>query len=226
MTQPGPNPNDPLPIAEHPRVCFLKSVIQSPLIQVGDYTYYDDPIDPTGFERNVLYHFGPERLVIGKFCAIATGVQFIMGGANHKLDGVSTYPFPIFGHGWESHMPLLMDLPSRGDTIIGHDVWIGYQATLMPGVTIGDGAVIAAKAVVTRDVPPYTIVGGNPAQPIRSRFSPEDIERLLTLQWWHWNIDQITQAIPQIMVGDVDTLWNYYQTLQPQHPPSPIVQQN
>ena len=202
-----PNPNQLHPIAQHPRVCFIKNCITSPNISVGDYSYYDDPIDPAGLERNVLYNFGPERLIIGKFCAIATGVKFIMNGANHKIDGISTYPFPIFGQGWEGEMQQLINLPSRGDTVIGNDVWIGYEAMIMPGVNVGDGSIIAAKSVVVKDVPPYTLVGGNPAQVIRQRFSDADIAKLLELSWWDWEIEQITEAIPLIMSNQIDALY-------------------
>lgn len=202
----GPDPHQRHPLPEHPRVCFIKDCITAPNIIVGDYSYYDDPIDAEGFERNVLYNYGSDRLIIGKFCAIATGVKFIMNGANHKLDAISTYPFPIFGNGWESEMPQLLNLPNRGDTIIGNDVWIGYESVIMPGVKIGDGAVIAAKSVVVKDVPAYTIVGGNPATVIRQRFSEADIIKLLTLRWWDWEIEKITSALPLIMTNDIQAL--------------------
>lgn len=204
----NPNPNHPYPIAEHRRVYFIKNFIKSPNIIVGDYSYYDDPIDPEGFERNVLYNYGSDRLIIGKFCAIATGVKFIMNGANHKLDGISTYPFPIFGHSWEKAMDKLMNLPSRGDIIIGNDVWIGYEAVIMPGVKISDGAVVAAKSVVVKDVPPYTIVGGNPALVLRQRFSDAEIAQLLELKWWDWEIDKVTRNIHLIMERNIDALRN------------------
>jgi virginiamycin A acetyltransferase len=209
---PAPDPNQPFPLPDHPRVCFLKPVIQSPKILVGEYTYYDDPVDPSGFERNVLYHFEEDRLVIGKFCAIATGVKFIMNGANHKLDAISTYPFPIFGAAWAEAMDELTHLPSRGDTVIGNDVWIGFESLIMPGVHIGDGAIIAARSVVTRDVPPYTIVGGNPAQIIRQRFSDAEITTLLTLRWWDWPIEHITRHVRAIMGDRLEDLMTIYQT--------------
>jgi virginiamycin A acetyltransferase len=190
-------------MADQRRVCLIKNFIKSPNIIVGDYSYYDDPVDPEGFERNVLYSYGSDRLIIGKFCAIATNVKFIMNGANHKLDGISTYPFPIFGNGWEKAMDKLMALPSRGDTIIGNDVWIGYEAVIMPGVKIGDGAIIAAKSVVVQDVPPYTIVGGNPAHPIKQRFSDPEVAQLLEIRWWDWHIEKITRHIDKIMERDI-----------------------
>jgi virginiamycin A acetyltransferase len=147
-----------------PQVCFIKNTIKGPNIEVGDYTYYDDPEDAAGFERNVLYHFPfiGDKLIIGKFCAIARGVKFIMNGANHQTSGFSTYPFFIFGNGWESAAPAPGSLPYKGDTVIGNDVWIGYEALLMPGVKVGNGAIIAARSVVTTDVPDYAVVGGNP----------------------------------------------------------------
>lgn len=207
MTQQwGPDPNRPYPMTDHRRVCFIKNFVKAPNIIVGDYSYYDDPIDPEGFERNVLYNYGSDRLIIGKFCAIATNVKFIMNGANHKLDGISTYPFPSFGHGWETAMDKLMGLPSRGDTIIGNDVWIGYETVIMPGVNIGDGAVIAAKSVVTKNVPPYTIVGGNPACPIKKRFSDSEVAQLLEIKWWDWDIEKITRNIDKIMESDIHAL--------------------
>ncbi|MBX6721709.1 MAG: CatB-related O-acetyltransferase [Dactylosporangium sp.] len=198
-----PDPMTVHPLPAHERVVFLKPLVTSPKIVVGEYTYYDDPDDPTGFEhRNVLYGYGPERLIIGRFCAIAAGTRFVMAGAEHPMLGVSTFPFAIFGGEWtERTLDVLTTMPSRGDTIVGNDVWFGYQATVMPGVRIGDGAIIAAKAVVTRDVPPYTIVGGNPATPIRQRFAPEDIDRLLRAAWWDWPIDLITAHARTIMTG-------------------------
>ncbi|TAE58218.1 MAG: Vat family streptogramin A O-acetyltransferase [Nostocales cyanobacterium] len=208
MEQLGPNPKNPYPLPEHHRVCFIKNLIKSPNIIIGDYTYYDDPENPENFEKNVLYNYGDDSLIIGKFCAIATHVKFIMNGANHKLDGISTYPFPIFGHGWESAMSNLMNLPSKGDIVIGNDVWIGYDSLIMPGVKIGDGAVIAARSVVVKDIPPYTIAGGNPAVPIKQRFSNEDIEILLSIRWWDWDIEKITRNIDVIMNGDVERLKN------------------
>lgn len=144
--------------------------------------------------------------MIGRFCAIARGAKFIMNGANHKLSGISTYPFQIFGNGWETVMPQPGDLPYKGDTVIGHDVWIGYEALIMPGVQIGNGAIISARSVVTRDVAPYTIVGGNPAQPIKARFAPEQVEALQMLAWWDWPIERITACLPWIVGGDIAAL--------------------
>jgi virginiamycin A acetyltransferase len=202
----GPNPNKPYPMADQRRVCFIKNFIKSPNILVGDYSYYDDPIDPENFEKNVLYNYGTEKLIIGKFCALATNVKFIMNGANHKLDGISTYPFPVFAQGWETAMDKLMSLPLRGDTVIGNDVWIGYESVIMPGVSIGDGAIIAAKSVVVNDVPAYTVFGGNPARKIKQRFSDLEIETLLQIRWWDWEIEKISRNIPIIMEGNIQAL--------------------
>jgi len=164
---------------------------------VGDYTYYDDFEDVGNFEKNVKYHFDflGDRLIIGKFCMIASGVQFIMNGANHKMDGITAYPFNIFGGVWQKVEPKLTELPYKGDTIIGNDVWIGTNVTVLPGIKIGDGAIIAANSIVTRDVEPYSIVGGNPIKLIKMRFSKEKIQELLTLKWWDWDIDKITENL-------------------------------
>lgn len=204
----GPDPNNKSPMAGFPQVGFLKNYITSENIIVGDYTYYDDPEGPERFEQNVLYHFAfaGDKLIIGKFCAIATGVTFIMNGANHKLSGFSTYPFQIFGNGWERVMPEDHELPNKGNTEIGHDVWIGYKATIMPGVKIGSGAIIASKSVVTRDVPPYSIVGGNPATVIKTRFDADTIEALLQIAWWDWSAEKISDNLESIVSRDLDAL--------------------
>lgn len=195
------------PLRAHRRVQYLKTIVTSPLIDAGEYSYYDDPNGAERFQdENVLYHYGPERLVIGRFCAIATGVRFIMNGANHRTSGVSTFPFPIFGAAWAESTPLLSDLPNRGDTVVGNDVWIGYGATIAPGVRIGDGAIVAAQSVVTKDVRPYAVVGGNPAVEIRRRFNDGDVERLLEIAWWNWPIEKITECVPVLMAGDVAAL--------------------
>ncbi|WP_346290594.1 CatB-related O-acetyltransferase [Sphaerothrix gracilis] len=205
-TQQGPSPTAKHPITGQSRLVYLKNIITNPNILVGDYTYYDDPVDPEGFERHVLYHFDfiGDKLIIGKFCAIASGVTFIMNGGNHRTDWFTNYPFPVFGNGWEEAMPETW--PDKGDTVIGHDVWLGYGATLMPGVHVGDGVIVAAKAVVTRDVEPYTIVGGNPANLIRPRFEPNVVAALLEMQWWHWEIEKITRHVKAICGGDLAAL--------------------
>src|SRR4051812_35874915 len=205
-------PNAPDPKALHPvpgqeRVVFLEPLITDTRIEVGEYTYYDDPVDPLAFEREaVLYGYGPERLIIGRYCAIASGVRFLLPGANHADRGPSTFPFGIFGGPWSHTMDLVMGAPSRGDTVVGNDVWFGYQALVMPGVTIGDGAVVAAASVVTKDVPPYAVVAGNPAQVIRRRYEDAEVELLLRSAWWHWPAELVTEHARTIMAGDVTQL--------------------
>ncbi|PWK78708.1 virginiamycin A acetyltransferase [Mucilaginibacter oryzae] len=211
MTQHGPDAAVVHPLAAYKNLVFLKNIITRPNIIVGDYTYYDDHNDPFNFEKNVLYHFDflNDKLVIGRFCAIASGVKFIMNGANHEVKPISTFPFAIFGNGWEkiNEGATLHDkYPFKGDTIIGNDVWIGYEATIMPGVKIGNGAVIATKAVVTKDVPDYAIAGGNPAQIIRMRFDEASIARLLKIAWWDWSAEKISEHIKLINSGDVEGL--------------------
>ena len=193
-----------------PQICFIQNTVSNPNIIVGDYTYYDDPKDSEDFERNVLYHFPfiGDQLIIGKFCALARDIKFIMNGANHKLDGFSTYPFQIFGNGWEKVAPQAGDLPYKGDTVIGNDVWIGYEAVIMPGIRVGDGAIIAAKSVVVSDVSPYTIVGGNPSKYIRQRFDDEVIRSLLEIAWWNWDIEKITRNLEKIVAADIEALRN------------------
>jgi virginiamycin A acetyltransferase len=204
----GPNPNHPFPMEGHKRVCYIKSLITNPNIIIGDYTYYDHPECPERFEENVLYHYDfiGDKLIIGNFCAIASDVQFIMNGANHKMNSFTTYPFGIFGHGWEAALLQLKDLPFKGDTIIGNDVWIGYKAVIMPGITIGDGAIIAAKTVVTKDVPPYSVIGGNPSRLIKKRFSDDVVELLLQIQWWNWSIEKITENLSVLCNNDLEKL--------------------
>lgn len=191
------------PLPAHQRVAFLKPLVTSPKIAVGEYTYYDDPDDPASFEyRNVLYGYGPQRLIIGKYCAIASGTRFLMAGADHPAMGVSTFPFAMFGGEWAQRtLDIVTAMLSRGDTIVGNDVWFGYQATVMPGVCIGDGAIIAAGAVVTTDVPPYTIAGGNPARLVRQRFGDKDIGRLRRASWWDWPAELVTEHVHTIMAG-------------------------
>lgn len=203
-------PADPTvlhPIPGRTRVVLLKPLVTSPLIEVGDFSYYDDPDDPTAFEtRNVLYHYGPEKLIIGKFCALGTGTRFIMNGANHRMDGPSTFPFPTMGGSWSRHVDLITDLPSRGDTVVGNDVWFGNGATVMPGVRIGHGAIVGTGAVVTGDIPDYGIVGGNPARLIRKRFGDTDIARLLAIAWWEWPLDHLSEHLRTVMSGDIADL--------------------
>ena len=205
-----PNPDTVLPIDRLDRVALLKPLTaDDPRIEVGDFTYYDDPDDATGFAtRNVLYGYGPEKLIIGRYCALATGTTFLLSGADHPTGGVSTYPFTIFGGEWtERTLDLARDIPSRGDTVVGSDVWFGYRTIIMPGVHIGDGAVIAAGSLVTKDVEPYTVVGGNPAKPIRRRFTDEQIHLLRRAAWWHWPNDMVTQHVRIIMGGTPEQIY-------------------
>ncbi|MEG3436226.1 Vat family streptogramin A O-acetyltransferase [Pannus brasiliensis CCIBt3594] len=204
----GADPNEKHPMQGFPRICFIKNTVTNPNIIIGDYTYYDDPVDSENFERNVLYHypFMGDKLIIGKFCALATGVKFIMNGANHSIAGFSTYPFYIFGNGWEKIAPEIEDGETKGDTVVGNDVWIGYESLIMPGIHIGDGAIIATRSIVTTDVPPYSIVGGNPARVIRKRFPDEAIEALLSIAWWNWDREKITRNLTAIVGADIEVL--------------------
>lgn len=203
-----PDPNVVFP-NEYGTTCFLKNIIKSPNIIVGDYTYYDNyNSSPLDFEKeNVLFNyleFG-DRLIIGKFCAIASGVKFIMGSANHRINSVTTYPFNVFGGAWqEVTKPHLSELPHKGDTVIGNDVWIGRESIIMPGVKIGDGAIIAAYSVVTKDVEPYSLVGGNPAKFIKYRFDRELIDLLLKFKWWNLESNQLVEVIPLLCNSDLE----------------------
>lgn len=190
---------------------YLKHVITNPNITVGDFTMYNDFVnDPTLFEKNnVLYHYpiNRDKLQIGKFCSIACGAKFLFNSANHTLSSLSTYPFPLFFEEWglvKKDVTNAWD--NKGDIIIGNDVWIGYEAAILAGVTIGDGAIIGTRAVVTKDVPPYTIVGGVPAKPIKKRFSEETISALLEIQWWNWSEERIARNIGAIQSGNIDQL--------------------
>ena len=190
---------------------YLKAAVTNPNISVGEYTmYHSCEGDPTLFEKkNVLYHYpiNRDRLVIGKFCSIASGVCFLFNSANHALGSLSTYPFPLFFEEWGLDARDVADAwDNRGDIVVGNDVWIGYEAVLLAGVTIGDGAIIGARALVTRDVPPYTIVGGVPARPIRPRFSQETVSALRRLKWWDWPRERIRRNIAAISAGALDEL--------------------
>ncbi len=202
-----PDANTKFPLEHYKNLCFLKNIITRPNIIVGDYTYYDDFEDVANFEKNVRYHFDfvGDKLIIGKFCMIASGVTFIMNGANHLTDAISTYPFAIFGNGWEHAMDG-KTYPVKGDTEIGNDVWIGCNATIMPGVKIGDGAIIAARSTIVKNVAPYSIVGGNPAKEIKKRFSEEQIQKLLELKWWDWDIEKITRNLSVLTGNNVASL--------------------
>ncbi|MDW3192994.1 MAG: CatB-related O-acetyltransferase [Cytophagales bacterium] len=203
----GPDKNTQFPLEGYNRLCFLKNIIKNPQIIVGDYTYYDDFEDVSNFEKNVkyLFDFVGDQLIIGKFCMIASDVTFIMNGANHLSDSISSYPFAVFGQGWDNAMEG-KTYPNKGNTVVGNDVWIGYNATIMPGVSIGNGAIIASNATVTKDVPPYTIVGGNPAQTIRKRFPDATIKRLQEICWWDWPIERITRNVRHLTGGAIDAL--------------------
>lgn len=202
-----PNPNE-IFLNEFKTSCFIKNVIKAPNIHIGDYTYYDDSNDPTGFEKNnVLFNY-PEfgdQLIIGKFCQIASGTRFIMGPANHRITSVTTYPFNVFGGDWsEITPPHMSQLPHKGDIIIGNDVWIGRKSIIMPGVKIGDGAIIASYSVVTKDVPAYGVVGGNPAKLIKKRFDDELIDILLKVKWWDFEPQQLLEVMPLLCNEDLD----------------------
>lgn len=187
---------------------FYKNVIKAPNIIIGDYTYYDDNKDPTGFEKNnVLFNY-PEfgdKLIIGKFCSIASQTKFIMGSANHRISSVTTYPFNVFGGAWQENTPdHLSQLPFKGDIIIGNDVWIGRECIIMPGAKIGDGAIIGAYSVVTKDVPPYSVVGGNPARIIKKRFNDELIDILLKIKWWDFDDEKLVEFLPLLCDPDLE----------------------
>lgn len=206
----GPNPNDKFPNPKLPSICFIKNAVTRPNIIVGDYTYYSDETGADEFEKHVTHHyeFIGDKLIIGKFCAIAKGVEFIMNGANHRMRSVTAYPFNIMGGGWEKVTPSLNELPLKGDTVVGNDVWIGQNVTVLPGVHIGDGAIIGANSVVARDVLPYCVVGGNPAKLIRKRFDDETTEFLLKLKWWDWSAEKIFENLQTLCGGDISKIKN------------------
>ncbi|WP_303013319.1 CatB-related O-acetyltransferase [uncultured Bacteroides sp.] len=190
---------------------YLNAVVKNPRIKIGDYTIYNDFIhDPLLFEKNnVLYHYPihQEKLVIGKFCSIACGTKFMFNCANHTLKSLSTYTFPLFYEEWElNKADISTAWDDKGDIILGNDVWTGYESVIMAGVHIGDGAIIAARSVVTKDIPPYTIVGGTPAKEIRKRFDEETISQLLTLNWWNWPTDKLQSCLPYLTAGNLNRL--------------------
>ena len=195
------NPNNPFPMQGVSYVTYVKPTLKNPNIIVGDFTYISD----SDFESHVTHHydFNGDKLIIGKFCQIAAGVEFIMNGANHQMNAVSTFPFYIF-EGWDMEAPSPSDLPLRGDTIIGNDVWIGQNATILPGIQIGDGAIIGANSVVSSNIAPYAIVVGNPARMIKKRFDDELISLLLRLKWWDKSIDTINSLIPILTNSNLD----------------------
>ncbi len=204
-----PSPDTLYPLVSNmDRTCFLKNIITRSNIIVGDYTYYDDEVDVKNFEKNVLYHYDflNDKLIIGKFCQIASDVKFFMNGMFHMIDSFSTYPFMIFSKGCQKKYPSSAKFPFKGDTVIGNDVWIGYNASFMPGVKVSDGAIIGTNSLVTKNIGPYEIWGGNPAKLIRKRFSDEVIELLLKIQWWNWDIKKIEKNIDALISKDIEKL--------------------
>ncbi|TFL17374.1 CatB-related O-acetyltransferase [Jannaschia formosa] len=208
----GPDPETLAPMAPaYAGMVFLRPLAEGrPNVTVGAYAYYDDPQETRDFfDRNVLHHydFVGDHLTIGPFCAIAHGVRIFMNGGTHAMDGFSTFPFNIFGGGWEEGFdPATWTAVQKGDTVIGPDVWIGDNATVMPGVAIGAGAIVAAMSVVTKDVPPYAIVAGNPARVVRTRFDAATVDRLLAIAWWDWDAAKITRNLNAIRGADLARL--------------------
>ena len=204
-----PDPFDIFPI-DDTAVCFIKNVVTTPNVEVGEYTYYEDDENPTEFDRkNVLYNrpeFG-DKLIIGKFCALASGTQFVMGPANHRTSSISTYPFAVFGGAWAERVPPHLDqLPRKGDIVVGSDVWIGWESVILPGVHIGDGAIIAARSVVAKDVPAYTVAGGNPVRVLKQRFPEDLVQLLLAWRWWDLPPAELAEAVPLLCDPDLDAV--------------------
>lgn len=204
----GPNKDALFPNPDIPSLCFIKNVITNPNIIVGDYTYYDDKNGADKFEEHVTHHYNfiGDKLIIGKFCQIATGVEFIMNGANHCMNSITTYPFNIMGNGWEKVVPKQEELPLKGDTIIGNDVWIGQNVTIMPGVHIGNGVIIGANSTVAKDIPSYHIAVGNPCQIIKKRFDDDLIEYLEKIQWWNWDEEKIFYNLEKLCSEDLEQI--------------------
>ncbi len=205
----GPYKNKIHPNPNVPSLCFIKNIIKNSNIIIGDYTYYDDyESNGEDFEKHVthFYPFIGDRLVIGKFCTIAKGIKFIMNGANHRMNGLTTYPFNIMSNGWEKVTPKLEELPLKGDTIIGNDVWIGENVSILPGVHIGDGAIIGANSVVAKNIEPYTIAVGNPCRVVKKRFDDEKIKKLLELKWWDWDENKIFDNVEVLTSGKIEDL--------------------
>ena len=214
---PKPETTHPVRLAggeSHPGTVFLSAVVRHPRMEVGAYTYasaFDPPQDWAGRLAPYLFDFSPERLVIGKFCQIADGVTFITASANHRRDGISTYPFAIFGEGEREGRP---SMPGPGpDTVVGHDVWLGRGAVVLPGARLGDGVIVGAGAVVAGEVPPYSVIAGNPARVLRARFDDRDVEKIRRIAWWDWPIEAILAHEAAISGGDVDALARIADTL-------------
>lgn len=209
-----PAANQIYPRKNDRQTVYLRNVVSNPAIEIGQYTIYNDFCrDPRDFEKNnVLYHYpmNGDRLVIGKFCSIACGAKFLFNSANHRLGSLSTYPFPLFGDDWGHGMHPKEAWDNRGDIVLGSDVWIGYEAVVLAGVTIGDGAIVGARALVTKDVPPYAIVGGAAAGLLRKRFPDDVIAKLLRLQWWDWPAEKLARSLHSIQSGDLRALENIW----------------
>lgn len=206
-----PNSNDKFPNPNLPYICYIKNAISNPNVIIGDYTYYYGDENDTDFSKHIIHHYDfiGDKLIIGKFCSIANGIEFVMNGANHRMNCVSTYPFYIMGGDWGSALkPHTQELPLKGDTVIGNDVWIGQNVTIMPGVHIGDGAIIGSNATVAKDIPPYSIAVGNPAKVVKKRFDDELIEYLENLKWWDWPIEKIVENFEAITGGDINKIRN------------------
>ena len=201
-----PNPNALFPNPNIPSLCYIKNAIKNHRIIVGDYTYYDDVDRADNFEEHVthFYDFIGDKLIIGKFCSIAKGIEFVMNGANHPMNGTTTYPFYIMGGRWGSALaPHTDELPLKGDTVVGNDVWFGQNVTVLPGIHIGDGAIVGANSVVASDIPPYTVAVGNPARVVKKRFDDKTIAKLLEIKWWDWDIEKITKNIEKLLSGNI-----------------------
>lgn len=206
----GPDKNAVFPNKQLKELCFVKNTITRQNIIVGDYTYYDDKNSSDKFEEHVTHHYDfiGDKLIIGKFCSLGSGIEFVMNGANHNMRGFSTYPFNIFENGWEKVVPSLESLPIKGDTIVGNDVWIGQNVTILPGVKIGDGAIIGANSVVAKDIPAYSVAVGNPCRVVKQRFDDKTIKELEDIQWWNWDEKKIFDNLEAIVGNDIKNLKN------------------
>ena len=196
-----PDPNAVYPIRGYKQEIYVKPTVKNPNIIVGNFTYIAD----SDFESHVTHHYdwNGDKLIIGKFCQIAAGVEFIMNGANHQMNAITTFPFYTL-EGWDMKPPKKTDLPLKGDTVIGNDVWIGQNAVILPGVHIGNGVIIGANSVIGSDIDPYSIVVGNPAKLVRKRFDDEMISLLQQFQWWNKNIDEINELIPLLTCSNIE----------------------